>query len=87
MQKSTLLKEKMVLSVIFIELKCRWLHNGLTDLNKHQTLESLLRVLEKKIFKGVYHTWAWPPSWSCDLDSLYRLWFPLPKDAPHKIWL
>ena len=25
--------------------------------------------------------------WSCDLDHLYKLSFPLPKEAPHKIWL
>ena len=46
-----------------------------------------LLVLEKKIFKGFYHIWAWWPSWSCDLDHLYKLSFPLPKEAPHKIWL
>ena len=46
-------------------------------------------VLEKKILflKGFYHIWAWRPSWSCDLDHLYKLSFPLPKEAPHKIWL
>ena len=38
-------------------------------------------------FKGFYHIWAWRPSWSCDLDHLYKLSFPLPKEAPHKIWL
>ena len=27
------------------------------------------------------------PSWSCDLDHLYKLSFPLPKDAPHEVWL
>ena len=43
-------------------------------------------VLEK-IFKGFYHICPWWPSWSCDLDHLYKLWFPLPKEAPHKIWL
>ena len=32
-------------------------------------------------FKGFYHIWAWRPSWSCDLDHLYKLWFPLPKEA------
>ena len=41
----------------------------------------------KEIFKGFYHIWAWRPSWSCDLDHLYKLSFPLPKEAPHKIWL
>ena len=34
-----------------------------------------------------HHIWAWRPSWSCDLDDLYKLLFPLPKEAPHKIWL
>ena len=34
--------------------------------------------------KGFYHIWAWQPSWSCDLDHLYKLSFPLPKDAPQK---
>ena len=33
-------------------------------------------VLEKKIFKAFYHIWAWRPSWSCDLDHLYKLSFP-----------
>ena len=44
-----------------------------------------LLVLEKEIFKGFYHIWAWPPSWSCDLYHLYKLSFPLPKKAPHEI--
>ena len=39
-----------------------------------------LPVLEKKMFKGFYHIWAWRPSWSCDvmhdLDHLYKLSFP-----------
>ena len=25
--------------------------------------------------------------WSCDLDHLYKLSFPLPKDAPHEVCL
>ena len=33
------------------------------------------------IFKGFYHIWAWQPSWSCDLDHLYKLVFPLFKEA------
>ena len=36
---------------------------------------------------GFEHFLAWRPSWSCDLDHLYKLSFPLPKEAPHKIWL
>ena len=42
-----------------------------------------LLVLEKKIFYGFlpfFHL-AWQLSWSCDLDHLYKLWFPLPKEA------
>ena len=46
-----------------------------------------LLVLEKKIFKGFYHIWAWRPYWSCDLDNLYKLLFPLPRDAPCEVWL
>ena len=46
-----------------------------------------LPVLEKKIFKGFYHIWAWQPYWSCDLDNLYKLLFPLPRDAPCEVWL
>ena len=30
-----------------------------------------------------YHIWEWRPSWSCDLDHLYKLSFPFPKEAPH----
>ena len=39
------------------------------------------------IFEGFYHIWAWRPSWSCDPDAANNLSFPLPKEAPHKIWL
>ena len=46
-----------------------------------------LMVPEKNIFKGFYHIWVWQPSWSCDLDHLYKFSFPLLKEAPHKIWL
>ena len=31
--------------------------------------------------------WAWWPFWSCDPDAANKLSFPLPKEAPHKIWL
>ena len=47
---------------------------------------SIRVVLEKKIFKGLYHIRAWRPSCSCDLDHLYKLSFSLPKEAPHEIW-
>ena len=42
---------------------------------------------EEDFVLGFYHILAWRPSWSCDLDHLHKLSFPLPKDAPHKIWL
>ena len=42
-------------------------------------------VPEKKILKGVYHIFAWRPSWSCDPDVTNNFLFPLPKEAPHKI--
>ena len=38
-------------------------------------------------FEGFYHIWAWRTSWSCDPDAANKLSFPLPKEAPHKIWL
>ena len=44
-----------------------------------------LPVLEKKSFKGFYHIWVWRQSWSSDLGHLYKLLFPLPKEAPHEI--
>ena len=35
-------------------------------------------------FLRFYHIWVWWPSWSCDLDHLYKHSFSLPKEAPHK---
>ena len=50
---------------------------------EHRTSSS-----EEEVFlKVFYHIWAWRPSWSCDLDYLYKRLFPLAKEAPHKIWL
>ena len=37
--------------------------------------------------KGLYHIWAWRPSWLCDPDAANKISFPLPKEAPYKIWL
>ena len=36
-------------------------------------------------FKGFYHIWVWRPSWSCDLDHLYKLSIPHPRDAPYEV--
>ena len=49
----------------------------------HRTLGSG----EEDFFKGFYHIRAWQPSWPCDLDHLYKVLFPLPKEVPHIIWL
>ena len=38
-------------------------------------------------FKGFYNIWTWRPFWSCDMVHLYKILFPLLKEAPHKIWL
>ena len=47
-------------------------------------------VLEKKIFKGFYHIWAWRPSWSTSRDHFSNLSFPQPKDpylkCPQQVW-
>ena len=43
-------------------------------------------VLEKKIFKGFYHIWAWRPPWSTNRDHFSNFLFPLPKKAPYEIW-
>ena len=43
-------------------------------------------VMEKKIFKGFYHIWAWRPSQSTDRDHFSNLSFPHPKEAPYEIW-
>ena len=42
--------------------------------------------MEKKIFKGFYHIWAWQPSWLTDRDHFSNLSFPHPKEAPYEIW-
>ena len=34
--------------------------------------------------EGFSHIWAWRPSWSCDMDHLYKLLVSLPKEAPLK---
>ena len=51
-----------------------------TKFHDHRIISSVGRN-----FEGVYHIWVWQPSWSCDLDDLYKLLFPNSKEAPHKI--
>ena len=36
-------------------------------------------------FKCFYHIWAWWPSWSGDLDHLYKLSFPFPRRLQIKL--
>ena len=43
MRKSTVLR-KMILSAFLIDLKCRLLQSGLTDLEKHKTFAFLLMI-------------------------------------------
>ena len=43
-------------------------------------------VPENNILKGFYHIWAEGPFWSCDPDAVNKPLFPLPKEAPYKIW-
>ena len=43
-------------------------------------------VLQERIFlKGFYHIWALQSSWSCDLNYLYKLSFPIPNEALHEV--
>ena len=51
--KIAFFEEKRVLSVVFIELKCRWLQTGLADLKNHQTNVIFLRVDFLRIFENI----------------------------------
>ena len=49
-------------------------------------------VPEKNIQKGFYYTFVYKHgghlghvTWT--IYTLYKLWFPLPMDAPHEVWL
>ena len=44
----------MVLRVVFIKLTLRWLQTGLSDLQKHQTIEILLMVDFLRILKMLH---------------------------------
>ena len=63
----------------FVELESLMLHVKFQD---HRTSGS-----GEEIFEGFFQIWAGRPFWSCDLDHLYKLSFPLPKEATHEIWL
>ena len=68
-----------IIYINFVELESLMLHAKFQD---HMTSCS-----GGEFFKGFKNIWAWRTSWSCDLDHLYKLSFPLLKEAPHKIWL
>ena len=63
----------------FVELHSQMLH---TKFQNHRPSDSG----EEDFFKGFSYLYPWQPSWSCELDHLYKLFFPLPKDAPHEVW-
>ena len=60
---------------------------GVPDATYQVLWKSASRFWRRRFLKGFYHIWAWQPSWSCDPDAANKLSFPLPKEAPHKIWL
>ena len=70
---------RVTICINLVELESPMLH---AKFQNHRTSSS-----GEEDFKGFYHIWAWRPSWSCDLDHLYKLSFPLPKEAPHENWL
>ena len=55
------------------------LHTKFQGHRPFSSREELLRFLP--------YIWAWWPSWSCDQDSLNKLSFPHPREAPYEIWL
>ena len=57
-----------------------------SDATYQVSWKSPCRFWRRRILKGFYHIWAWWPSWSCDPDAANKISFPLPKEAPHKIW-
>ena len=62
-------------------------------------LPSLVEIgppVPEKIFEGFlpymgmawWPSWSlWRPSWSCEPHAVNKILFPLPKEAPYKIWL
>ena len=63
----------------FVELYSQMLH---TKFQNHRPSGS-----EEEDFLTFLLFIAKRPSWSGDLDHLYKLSFPLPKDALQKVWL
>ena len=68
----------VIIYINFVELESLMLHAKFQD---HRTSGSGEDFLKFLTYMGM------APTWSRDLDHLYKLLFPLPKEAPHKIWL
>ena len=64
---------RVIIYISFLELESLMLHAKFQD---HRTSGSG----EEDFY------YIWWLSWSCDLDHLYRLSFPLTKEAPNEIW-
>ena len=43
--------------------------------------DPLLSGSEEECFNVFYHISTWQPSWSCELDNLYKLSFTFPSEA------
>ena len=43
----------------------------------HTKFQDLRNFGSRRLFKVFLHIWAWRPSWSRDLDHLYKFLFPL----------
>ena len=67
---------KVMIYTNFVELHCLMLH---AKFQNHRP------CFGEEDFKGFCYLKPWRPSWSCDLDHLYKLLFPLPKNATHKV--
>ena len=70
---------RVIIYINFVEFEYKMLH---AKFYEHRTIKSV-----GEDFEGFYHIWAWRPSWSCDLNHLYKISFQLPKEAPDEIWL
>ena len=72
-------------SSVIIWTKLWWA--GVPDATYQVSWKSACWFWRRRFLKGFYHIWAGWPSWSCDPEATNKLSFPLPKEAPHKIWL
>ena len=72
---------KVMIYINFVELLSLMLH---AKFQNHRPSGS-----GEEDFKGFFAIYAillWWPSWSCDLDHLYKLSFSLPKNTQQDVW-